>query len=84
MSYIEKINNKKINYILSAVVSIIVKVGIIFGVLNIWMAVSILPNEGAVASTLRNSMGLIQLITATIGALISMLITKLYFERVNK
>ena len=76
--------NKKINYILSAVVSIIVKVGIIFGVLNIWMAVSILPNEGAVASTLRNSMGLIQLITATTGALISMLITKLYFERVNK
>lgn len=75
--------NKKINYILSAVVSIIVKVGIIFGVLNIWMAVSILPNEGVVASTLRNSMGLIQLITATIGALISMLITKLYFEKVN-
>ena len=68
--------NKKINYILSAAVSIIVKVAIIFGVLNIWMGASILPNQGAVAATLRNTMGLTQLITATIGSIISIIIIK--------
>ena len=68
--------NKKINYALSAGISVIVKVAIIFGVLNIWMAASILPNQGAVAATLRNTMGLTQLITATIGAIISIIIIK--------
>lgn len=76
--------NKKINYVLSAGVSIIVKVAIIFGVLNIWMAASVLPNQGAVADTLRNTMGLTQLITATIGAIISGVIIKYrekYYEK---
>lgn len=68
--------NKGINYIFSAIISIVVKTLIIFGVLNIWMAFSILPNQGAVASTLRNTMGTIQLITATIGATISFIIIK--------
>lgn len=72
--------NKKINYALSAVISIMVKVAIIFGVLNIWMAFSILPSQGAVADTLRNTMGLTQLITASIGAVISGLIIKLAFR----
>lgn len=73
--------NKNINYALSAVIAIAVKVAIIFGVLNIWMAFSILPNQGAVASTLRNTMGLTQAITATIGAIISILIVKLGFRK---
>lgn len=73
--------NKKINYALSAIISIIVKVAFIFGTLNIWMATSILPNKGMVADTLRNSMGLTQVITATIGAVISILIIKLGFKR---
>lgn len=76
--------NKKINYALSAVISILVKVAFIFGVLNIWMAFSVLPSSGAVANTLRNSMGLTQLITATIGSVISFLIIKLGFEKKNK
>lgn len=73
--------NKNINYILSAVISIIVKVAFIFGVLNIWMAFSVLPSQGTVASTLRNTMGLTQLITASIGALISFGIIKLGFKK---
>lgn len=73
--------NKEINYVISAAISILVKVAIIFGVLNIWMAFSILPNQGAVANTLRNTMGLTQLITASIGAFISFLIIKLELKK---
>jgi len=69
--------NKKINYIISAGISILVKVAIIFGVLNIWMAVAVLPNQGAVADTLRNTMGLTQAITATVGSVISVCILKI-------
>ena len=76
--------SKKMNYVLSAIIAIAVKVAIIFGVLNIWMAFSILPNQGTVASTLRNTMGLTQGITATIGAVISLLIMKLGFRKYNK
>ncbi len=76
--------NKKLNYVLSAVIAIVVKVAFIFGVLNIWMALSVLPNKGMVANTLRNSMGLTQLITATVGAVISLLIMKLGFEKFSK
>lgn len=72
--------NKKVNYIVSSAISIIVKVAIIFGILNIWMAASVLPSKGVVANTLRNTMGLTQIITATIGAIISVLVIKLGFE----
>lgn len=72
--------NKKINYALSSVVAIAIKVAIIFSVLNIWMVFSILPNQGVVADTLRNTMGLTQAITATIGAVISIIIIKLGFK----
>ena len=73
--------NKNINYALSAVIAIAIKVAIIFGVLNIWMAFSVLPNQGAAADTLKNTMGLTQAITATIGAIISILIVKLGFRK---
>ena len=76
--------NKNINYAVSAIISIVVKVAIIFGVLNIWMAFSVLPNQGAVANTLRNTMGLTQAITATIGAIISILIIKIGFRKKSK
>lgn len=73
--------NNKFNYAISAIISILVKVAIIFGVLNIWMAISVLPSQGAVANTLKNTMGLTQLITASIGAVISVLIIKLGFRK---
>lgn len=73
--------NKKINYVISAAISILVKVAIIFGVLNIWMVFSVLPNQGVAANTLRNTMGLTQLITASIGAIISFVIMKLSLKK---
>ena len=73
--------NKKFNYVISSIISILVKVAIIFGVLNIWMAFSVLPSQGAVANTLKNTMGLTQLITASIGAIISVLIIKLGLKK---
>ena len=76
--------NKKINYILSAVISIVVKVAIIFSVLNIWMLASVLPNQGNVADTLRNTMGLTQLVTASIGAVISFVIMKIFLKLQEK
>lgn len=76
--------NKKTNYILSSIIVILVKVAIIFSVLNVWMAFSVLPNQGIVADTLRNAMGLTQLITATTGAIISFFIIKLIFEKNKK
>ncbi|MBO5413613.1 MAG: hypothetical protein J6A29_04945 [Clostridia bacterium] len=76
--------NKNINYAVSAIISIVVKVAIIFGVLKIWMAFSVLPNQGTVANTLRNTMGLTQAITATIGAIISILIIKIGFTKKSK
>ena len=68
--------NKGINYIFSAIISIVAKTSIIFVVLNMWMVFSVLPNQGIVANTLRNTMGLAQGLTATIGAVISLLIIK--------
>lgn len=76
--------NKKMSYILSAVISIVVKVAIIFSVLNIWMLASVLPNQGNVADTLRNTMGLTQLVTASIGAVISFVIMKMFFRLQEK
>lgn len=76
--------NKKTNYILSAVISIVVKVAIIFSVLNIWMLASVLPNQGNVADTLRNTMGLTQLVTASIGAVISFVIMKIFLKLQEK
>lgn len=76
--------NKNINYVVSAIISITIKVAIIFGVLNIWMAFSVLPNIGKVAETLRNTMGLTQGITATIGTMISYAIIKIGFQKKSK
>lgn len=73
--------NKNINYFISSIVAILIKVAFIFGVLNIWMAFSILPNQGLVANTLKNTMGLTQLITASVGAIITFIIIKSFSRK---
>lgn len=73
--------NKNINYFISSIVAILIKVAFIFGVLNIWMAFSILPNQGVAANTLKNTMGLTQLITASIGAIITFIIIKSFSRK---
>lgn len=76
--------NKKVNYAISAIISIILKVVFIFGVLNIWMASDVLPYQGVVADTLRKTFGLTQIITATMGAVISFFIVRINIRKHNK
>ncbi|MCL2860199.1 MAG: hypothetical protein FWF46_06580 [Oscillospiraceae bacterium] len=72
---------KKAKYVASLVTASLVKVAIIFGVLNMFMAITLIPSSGAVASTLRYSLGLFQIITVTVGAVISFGITKLLYSK---
>ena len=69
--------NKKANYIVSAFLAIAIKVAFIFGCLSVWMSLSVLPATGKVAETLKAIMGTTQLITATMGSIISYFIMKL-------
>ena len=69
--------NEKANYIVSAILAIAIKVAFIFGALSIWMSLSVLPATGKVAETLKATMGTTQLLTATMGAIVSYFIMKL-------
>ena len=73
--------NRKVNYVITSLVAITIKVFFIYGVLNIWMLVKVLPTAGAVAQTLKNTMGVTQLITASIGAIASYVIINLKSEK---
>lgn len=66
---------KEKNYVLSAVVSIIVKVAIIFAGFSILRVFGIFPEK--IVATLQTAMGTTQAITATIGSVISFGILKL-------
>lgn len=64
--------NKKTNYIASAVLAIVVKGAIIYAGFSIMNAAMSLPTM--VQTTLNTSMGITQLITATCGSVLAMLI----------
>lgn len=64
--------NKKTNYIASAIIAIISKVAIIYAGFSIMNAAMSLPTM--VQTTLNTSMGITQLITATCGSVLAMLI----------
>ena len=71
--------NKKSNYIVSAIVAILIKVAIIYGGFSIMNSVMNLPEM--VRNTLNASMGVTQLITATSGSVLALAImgsTKLF------
>ena len=72
--------NKKQNYFLAGVVGIIAKVAIIFGYFSVLNAFGVFPAKAVV--TLRKSMSLIQLITATVGTILAFGIYKA--EGINK
>lgn len=71
---------KKINYIFSSFISIIVKVLIIFISLNILILLNIIPN-GPIASVLFTAMGINQLITAYLGSIISFILLKIIYRK---
>lgn len=64
--YVEK--NK--NYVLASIVAILVKAGVIFLGFNILTMVKVIPGQGKIFQALQLSMGLNQLVTATIAAVI--------------
>ncbi len=60
---------KKVNYFVTSAISIAVKVGIIFLGFNLINAFGIFPEK--LVQNLQNSMGLVQIITGVIGAVIT-------------
>lgn len=66
---------KEKNYIISCIVGIIAKVAIIFGMFSVLNLFNIFPEK--MVTNLQTAMGITQLITATIGGIISFIIYKL-------
>ena len=64
--YVQKMKN----YVLASIASIITKAAIIFLGFNLLTWVSVIPNEGKIFQALQLSMGMNQLVTATIAAII--------------
>ena len=69
---------KKINYIISSIVAIICKAAIIYLGFRAFTLVSVIPNTGKIFNALNLSMGMNQLITATIASFIGFAIYKAY------
>ena len=66
--------DKNMNYFLTGVIGVIVKVAIIFLSFNVLNLFNIFPEK--LVSTLQNAMGLTQLITASIGVVVACVIYK--------
>ena len=64
--------NKKANYIVSAIIAVVLKAAIIYAGFSIMNALMNLPSM--VQTTLNTSMGVTQLITATSGSILTLLI----------
>ena len=73
---------KNKNYFLAGIVGIIVKVLVIFGVFELLNLFGIFPNK--LVSNLQTAMSFTQLITATIGVLISYVIYKVEDAKLQK
>ena len=73
---------KKINYILSSIVSILVKVAIIYLFFRLLALISNIPEKPFVA--LNFAMGMNQLITASVAAIIGFGISKTYEVKASK
>ena len=72
--------NKNINYLFTGILSVIIKVAIIFLSFNVLNLFNIFPEK--LVNTLQNAMGLTQLITASIGVVVAFAIYKA--EKVSK
>ena len=66
--------NKNINYLFTGILSVIIKVAIIFLSFNVLNLFNIFPEK--LVNTLQNAMGLTQLITASIGVVVAFAIYK--------
>lgn len=75
---------KKINYVLTSIVAIITKGIIIFLGFKLLTLIAIVPGQGKVFEALQIVMGMNQLITATLGAIVSYGIIKIFLNNNKK
>lgn len=76
--------NKNINYIVSSIIAILVKVAVIFLGFNLLLLLNIVPQGSKIAETLIVVMGMNQLITACIGSVISFILIKTVYRKSKK
>lgn len=74
---------KNLNYIVSSIISIITKCTVIYLGFRLFVVVNIIPGASKVFTALNIAMGMNQLITATIGAIIAFGII-LTMKKINK
>lgn len=72
---------KKINYILTSIVAILLKAAIIYLCFRALTLVTVIPNAGKVFTALNVSMGMNQIITATLAAVIGFGISRVYINK---
>ena len=72
--------DKKLNYFLTGIAGVLLKVAVIFLFFNVLNLFNLFPEK--LVSTLQNAMGLTQLITASIGVVVAFVIYKA--EKVSK
>lgn len=76
--YRKLVVQKKFNYILSSIISILAKVAIIYLGFRALTMFTVIPSVGKIFETLNISMGINQIITASIAAIIGFAINKIY------
>lgn len=75
--------SKKLNYIITSIISVLVKVAFIFAGYNILLYTNVIPQNSKVAQVLFTSMGINQVITATMGCAISYILLKLIYPKLH-
>lgn len=76
--------SKQINYIATSVCAVIAKVAIIFAGYHVLLLTNIIPQNSKVAQVLFTSMGLNQVITATMGCAIAFVLLKTVYALLIK
>lgn len=75
---------KNLNYILTSIISILTKASIIYLGFRIFTIATIIPNAGKIFTALNFSMGINQIITASIAAVIGFGISKYFNYKTSK
>lgn len=68
---------RKVNYTLTSIIAISIKVALIFGSFTLLTAIGLIPAGSAVAQAMTTVMGIMQLFTATAGCIIAYGVAKL-------
>ena len=82
--YRKLVVQKKFNYILTSIIAILSKASIIYIGFRLLTLLTVIPNIGKVFQMLNISMGINQIITASVAAVIGIAITKIYSKKRGK